>query len=179
MVDLIGMLTNLRTSLGPVQEMVSGLAYVIGISLVVASLFKFRVIAHASPSSPSQEKMFVPVTYLAIGAGLIFFPTSFSVLSNTVFGSENVLAYSDNNEETVTSIMTFFIQTAGVLWFVRGSTLLVHASEPGVKDGSKGITFIISGIFAMNFEGTVEVLDHALTYFFTLMTALKNNIRTW
>ena len=179
MIDLIDILTNLRASLGPIQTMLTGLAYLLGIGLILTSLTKFRKIAHAGPHSPSQEKLFVPVVYMAIGAGLIFVPTSFSVLANTLFGSENVLAYSSNNDATVMSVMMFFIQTAGVLWFVRGSMLLVHASEPGVKEGSKGLTFIIAGILAVNFENTFEVFNSTLSYLFSTMSALKNNIMDW
>ena len=179
MIDLIGMLTNLRTSLGPIQTMLTGLAYVLGLGLVLTSLAKLRVIAHAGPQSPSQEKIFVPLAYMAIGAGLIFMPSSVSVLTNTLFGRENVLAYSNNNDATVMSLMIFFIQTAGVLWFIRGSILLAHASEPGVKEGSKGLTFIISGIFAMNFETTFEILDTTLSHLFSALSALKHNIVNW
>ena len=178
MIDLIAILTNLRASLGPIQTMLSGFAYVSGIGMVVTSLLKFHKIAGSGQQS-SQEKIFVPTAYLVLGAGLIFLPSSFSVLANTVFGSENILAYSSNNAATVKSVMMFFIQTAGVLWFIRGSVLLAHASEPGVKEGSKGITFIVASIFAMNFENTVAMVDTSLTYLFSAMTVLKNNIMDW
>ena len=179
MIDLIGILTNLRASLAPIQMMLSGFAYVLGLGLVLVSLSKLHKIASAGHQSPSQEKIFVPLTYMGVGAGLIFMPSSVSVLSNTLFGSANVLAYSSNNDATVMSVMTFLIQTVGVLWFVRGSILLVHASEPGVKEGSKGLTFIFAGIFAMNFETTFEMLNATFTYLFEAVKALKNNIMDW
>jgi len=178
MIDLIGILTNLRASLGPIQKMVSGFAYILGLGMVVASLMKFRKIA-GSGHQQSSEHVFVPVTYLVIGAGLLFLPSSLSVLSSTVFGSDSVLAYAGSNEATVQSVMTVFIQTVGMLWFVRGSVLLAHASEPGVKHGSKGLTFIIAGIFAINFESTFEVLDYTLSHMFSMMRVLKNNITDW
>jgi len=179
MIDLIGILTNLRASLGPIQTMLTGFAYISGIGLVLTSLAKLRKIASAGPQSPSQEKIFVPLTYMGVGAGLIFMPSTFSVLSNTLFGSTNFLAYSSNNEATVMSVMTFLVQTAGVLWFVRGSFLLVHASEPGVKEGSKGLTFILSGILAMNFETTFDMLNATFSYLFSAITTLKENITDW
>ncbi len=179
MIDLIGILKNLQTSLGPIQMMLSGFAYVLGITLVLIALMKFRKIANAGHQSPSHEKLFVPVTYMAIGAGLIFVPSSFSVLTNTLFGAANVLAYTTRNDETVMSLMTFLIQTAGVLWFIRGAVLLVHASEPGVQHGSKGLTFIFSGILAMNFETTFEMLSATFSSLFSAMATLKNNIMDW
>jgi hypothetical protein len=179
MIDLINILKNLHASLGPIRTMLSGLSYVLGLALVLAALTKFKAIANAGHQSPSQIKPFVPVTYMGIGVGLIFLPSSFSVLSNTFFGAANVLAYSNPSDTTVMSMMTFLIQTAGVLWFLRGAILLVHASEPGVQHGSKGLTFILSGILAMNFESTFEVMNAMLTYLFSVMAAVKNNIKNW
>lgn len=179
MIDLVDILRNLRGSLAPIQMMLTGFAYVLGLALMLLALMKFRKIANAGHQSPSQEKVFVPITYMAIGVGLIFLPSSFSVLSNTFFGTANVLAYSTPNDSTVLSIMTFFIQTAGVLWFIRGSILLVHASEPGVQHGSKGLTFILAGILAMNFEGTFEMLNSMLTYLFSVMASVKDSIKNW
>lgn len=178
MIDLIDILTNLRSSLGPIQKLLSGFGYLMGLVMVLASLMKFRKIA-GSGHQQSSEHVFVPVTYLALGVGLLFLPTTLSVLSNTVFGSGGVLAYASNNEATVQSVMTFFIQTAGILWFIRGSVLLAHASEPGVKHGSKGLTFIIAGIFALNFQTTFEVLDYTLSHMFSMMKGLKDNIMDW
>lgn len=179
MVDLIDILKNFHASLGPIRTMLTGLSYVFGLALVFAAFSKFKTIANAGHQSPSQEKPFVPVTYLAIGVGLIFMPSSFSVLSNTFFGPANVLAYSVQDDTTVMSMMTFLIQTAGVLWFLRGSILLVHASEPGVKHGSKGLTFILSGILAMNFESTFGVLNSMFAYLFSALSDLKSNIINW
>lgn len=159
--------------------MLSGFGYLTGIFFVFVSLLKFRKIASGSPQSPSQEKILIPLTYMGIGAGLIFMSSLVSVLANTLFGSANVLAYTSNNDATVMSVMTFLIQTAGVLWFVRGSVLLVHASEPGVKEGSKGLTFIFAGVFAINFETTFEMLNALFTYLFSVMNTLKNNIMDW
>ncbi|NCT56156.1 MAG: type IV secretion protein IcmC [Legionella sp.] len=179
MIDYIDILKNLRESLAPIQMMLTGLAYVLGFALMLIAFTKFRKIANAGHQSSSQEKLFVPVTYMGIGVGLIFLPSSFSVLANTFFGAANVLAYSAPNDYTELSIMTFFIQTAGVLWFIRGSILLAHASEPGVQHGSKGLTFIFAGILAMNFEATFEALNAMLDYFFSVMASVKDSINHW
>ncbi|MDF1684655.1 MAG: type IV secretion protein IcmC [Legionellaceae bacterium] len=179
MIDLIEILKNLHASLVPIRKMLTGFSYVLGLALVFTAFTKFKTIANAGHQSPSQEKPFVPVTYLAIGVGLIFMPSSFSVLANTFFGAESVLAYSNPSDTTVMSMMTFLMQTAGVLWFLRGSMLLVHSSEPGVKHGSKGLTFILSGILAMNFESTFGMLDSMFTYLFSVLADLKSNLINW
>ncbi|MCH9756221.1 MAG: type IV secretion protein IcmC [Gammaproteobacteria bacterium] len=175
MPDLVSIFTNLSKSLAPIQELLSGFGYVLGIALVLAAMGKFHKIGDARTQSHSQEKIFVPVMFLLMGAGLIFLPTTLSVLANTAFGSTNILAYSPEKEDDLTAAIKFFIQTAGVLWFVRGSVLLAHSSEPGVKEGSKGLTFIAAGIFALNFDNTIHIIEYALDSFFAVMGTVKGN----
>jgi hypothetical protein len=64
--------------------------------------------------------------------------------------------------------MEIVVQTAGLLWFVRGCVLLVYSSEPGKQQGPKGLTFIIAGIFAMNFEGTYAMLNYIMNHLLSL-----------
>ncbi len=175
MPDLVSIFINLSKSLAPIQELVSGFGYVLGIGLVIAAMNKFHKIGDARAQSHSQEKIFVPVAFLLMGVGLIFLPTALGTLANTVFGSDNILSYSYEEEDDLTAAIKFLIQTTGVVWFVRGSILLAHSSEPGVKDGSKGLTFIFAGIFALNFDNTVEVLGYALEGFFSMMGTVKGN----
>ena len=175
MPDLVSIFINLSKSLAPIQELVSGFGYVLGIGLVIAAMNKFHKIGDARAQSHSQEKIFVPVAFLLMGVGLIFLPTALGTLANTVFGSDNILSYSYEEEDDLTAAIKFLIQTTGVVWFVRGSILLAHSSEPGVKDGSKGLTFIFAAIFALNFDNTVEVLGYALEGFFSMMGTVKGN----
>ena len=154
----------------------TGLGYLIGIALVIASLGKFHKIGAARAMSHSQEKMFVPIAFLLLGVGLIFLPTAITTLSNTAFGSSNILAYSTEGEDNLTAAIKLLIQTTGVIWFVRGSVLLAHASEPGVKEGSKGLTFIVAGIFALNFDNTTTVINYALTHLFAWVAAIESNV---
>ena len=175
MPDLVSIFVNLSESLAPIQALVSGFGYVIGIALVIAAIGKFHKIGDARAMSHSQEKIFVPVTFLLMGVGLIFLPTAVSTLANTAFGSSNILAYSTEGKNNITAAVEFLIQTAGVIWFVRGSVLLAHASEPGVKEGSKGLTFIMAGIFALNFDNTTGAIDYALNQLFSMMSTVKSN----
>lgn len=153
-IDLIEMLGNLGRSLYPVQALLSGLGYIVGIACTMIAIGKFKKIGDSRARGGSHEKMFIPAIYFVIGVGLIFMPSTISVLSNTAFGVSNALQYTEYNPYDIYSIMKIIIRTVGLLWFIRGSVLLMHASEPGVQHGPKGLVFLISGIFAMNIEGT-------------------------
>ena len=169
MPDLVSIFLNLSQALAPIQKLLSGFGYLIGIAFVILALHKFHTIGDSRANAPSQEKMFVPLAFLALGVGLIFLPTALSTMANTVFGSGNVLAYSSTKTKTIQDAIEFLIKTAGLLWFIRGSVLLAHGSEPGVKEGSKGLTFIAAGILALNFDNTAEAITYALDTFFEYM----------
>lgn len=166
--DLITMIGNLARSLSSVQHLVSGMAYVIGFLLIFTALQKYKSIADKRANSSSHEKMFVPTAYLFGGSALIFLPSIIDVASNSAFGVGNILQYSKFNPFDIVSSMKWIVRTAGLIWFIRGCILLVHASEPGVQEGPKGLTFLVAGILAMNFDNTVYyftwIMNQILSY---------------
>ncbi len=166
--DLVKMIGNISSALVPVQSVITGLAYMVGILFIIHSIMKFLKIGNARSGGGSQEKMFVPIAYLLGGAALIFLPTSVQTLSDSTFGLGNALEYTQYNPYNIYSAMKVVIQTAGIVWFFRGCVLLTHSSEPGVQEGSKGLTFLFAGILAMNFEGTIGALDYTLSHLINL-----------
>lgn len=168
-IDLIEMLGNLSRSLYPIQTLLTGLGYIVGIVCAIIAIGKFKKIGDSRARGGSNEKMFIPTLYLLIGVGLIFMPSSISVLSNTAFGVNNALQYTEYNPYNIYSIIELLIRTAGLLWFIRGSVLLMHASEPGVQEGPKGLLFIIAGILAMNLQGTISGIEYVLKRIFNIL----------
>ncbi len=172
----VTMIGNLSQSLQSVQQLIYGCGYLMGILLCIKAIGKLRQIGDARATSGSHERMFVPIAYFLAGSTLIFLPSAISVLSNTAFGANNILKYSEFNQYNIYDAMKVVIQTAGILWFVRGTILLVHSSEPGVKDGPKGLAFLVAGILAMNFEGTTSFLTFAINYLTHLAPRIINAI---
>lgn len=163
--DLVTLLGNLSQSLFPVQQLISGFAYVAGIAFFLGALFKLHKIGDAKSQSSSHEKMLVPIVYMLIGAALVYLPSAVTILANTTFGPDNVLSYGKYNRYDVYSNMGVLIQTAGLLWFVRGSILITQATHPGAKkEGAKGLAFIFAGVIAMNFDNTVAVINTLFDY---------------
>ncbi|CEK09672.1 hypothetical protein [Legionella hackeliae] len=154
-IDLVTMIGNISRSLFPVQHLLSGGAYILGIVFFITALTKLKKIGGGRQSN---ERPFVPAAYLVGAAVLLYLPTGVSLMANTAFGTGNVLQYSDYNPYNIYSSMILVIQTAGLIWFIRGCVLLVHASEPGVQWGPKGLVFLCAGILAMNFQNTASML---------------------
>jgi len=173
--DLITILGNLSQSLFPIQRLITGFAYLLGILFVIKAISKFRKIANYTAQSSSHEKMYSPLMYLVIGAMFIYLPTALTVMANTAFGTGNVLTYSTNNPTNIYSSMGLLIRTAGILWFIRGCVLVAHSSEPGTQHGPKGLAFIVAGILSMNLDNTIAMLNTLMGYIATWSFSFKTS----
>ncbi len=172
-IDITTMLINLSNSMRPVQSLLSGMGYFIGIIMVISGLIKLRKVGEKGQSG--SDGLTLPLAFICGGGLLIYLPSSFDALSNTLFGATNILSYSGDNGDPFYHAMELIIETAGLVWFVRGTVLLVNSSKPGEKEGSKGMTFLIAGICAMNFDNSVAAITYALSSFFTMMSSVKSN----
>lgn len=159
--DLVTLIGNFSQSLYPVQRLISGLAYLLGILFFITALEKLKKIGGSGRQS-SHDKLYTPMAYIFFGAMLIYLPTALHIMANTAFGVGNVLTYTNYNSTNIYSSMGLLIRTAGILWFVRGSVLVAHASEPGAKGGTKGLVFILAGILAMNFDSSIAMVNSIL-----------------
>ena len=172
-VDIVAILGNLSRSLFPVQRLITGFAYLLGILFFITAIAKLKKIGQSA--GRSNERLFVPIAFLLGGAALLFLPSAVVSLSTTAFGTGNILRYANYNPYDIYSSMGLIIQTAGLIWFVRGCVLLVHASEPGVKHGPKGLAFLCAGVLAMNFESTGAFLNYVMGGLENLTMTIKNS----
>ena len=113
--------------------------------------------------------------YFLFGAALLYLPTAMSSLANTAFGVGNILTYTNYNQGNIFSVMGLIIRTAGLLWFVRGCVLVAHASQPGAQDGPKGLVFLLAGIFAMNFDNTIAMINSLVNYIINWGISVKTS----
>ena len=171
--DLVAILGNLSQALAPLQHLITGFAYILGLLFFVSALDKFKKKADMG-SSGGQESIYVPVMYMLMGAFLLYLPSAMSTLANTAFGAGNVLTYSpQTNKADVYKSIGLLVRFGGVIWFIRGCVLVAHSSEPGEKHGPKGLLFLIAGVFAMNFDNTVAGINWGFSYLINYTMSLK------
>lgn len=167
--DLVAIFSNLSRSLPPVQNLLGGLSYLLGIVFCMVGLAKFRE-QHDPGSQAEPSKSWSPYGYLLAGAALLYLPTMFNALSNSLFGAGvSVLQYSGYDPYDIYNAMEILIETIGIIWFLRGCVLLAHSSNPNQGQerlGMKGVLFMISGLFAINFHSMVNVLNNAMEQLF-------------
>lgn len=171
--DIVSILGNLSQSLYPVQNLITGFAYVLGIVFFYSALEKLKKMAEHHGQSSSGESIYVPIAYIIAGTMFIYLPTAIGSFANTAFGVGNVLTYPTVDKSNVFQTVGLLVRTAGLVWFIRGTALVAHSSEPGTKHGTKGLFFIIAGVLAINFDNSVAAFNSALLWFINLTMTFK------
>ncbi len=165
-------LVNLAHSLLPVQNLITGAAYLIGIAFALKAIYSLKVYGEARTMQASSSSIKEPVFYLLIAGMLIYFPTGFEVLMNTTFGYSSVLSYNDSElvssafggDSDLGNALVIVFQTIGLYAFVRGWVLIARASSQGQPPGGtgKGLMHVFGGILAVNIVGTIEMINNTL-----------------
>ncbi len=173
----LDILNNLAASMLPVERMVTGAAYVIGLSFALKALLTLKSHAENRSQMSGGSSIKEPLVYLLVAAMLIYFPTGFEILMNSTFGYSNVLAYAPMNSQSPMldnlfgtdsmfgQSLALVIQTIGVIAFVRGWVLIARgASSQGQSQGGtgKGLMHVFGGILAMNIVGTLQIINNTL-----------------
>src|SRR3990167_5052561 len=169
-------LNNIANSLGPVQKLISGGAYVLGLIFAFKAMQALKVNAEQTVMSSSHGSMKEPLIYLIVAAGLIYLPSSLNVALMTTFGSTNILQYapisSDNqvidtlfgSGSLIGPPLTIIIQTIGLANFIRGWILIARGASGGQQQGGtgKGLIHIFGGILAINIVQTVNIINNTI-----------------
>lgn len=172
--NLVQIIINFSQSLAPIQSLIMGLCYILGLCFVFIGLSHIYKISAQHHHGSGNEPMSVGFFYIIGGAVLLFFPSTFTVVSTTVFGSSSALQYAPPHPLDVVSAVILMIQTAGLIWFIRGCSLVVTSSEPGSEHGPKGLVFIFSGILAINIELTAATLSSLMGELQSIAITFKN-----
>lgn len=172
-VGQVNVLLNLAKSLVPIEELVTGLAYMFGIFFVIKALLvlKEHVDGRGQSSGGGLKGAMI---YFLVASMCIFFPTGFAVLMTTTFGYSNVLEYAPaSSQNSLLSAMfgssspmgnalVLLIQVIGGIAYVRGWVTIARGSGQQPGNLAKGITLVCAGIAAMNIIGFLYVISNTL-----------------
>jgi len=173
--DQANILKNIAATLEPVEKMLTGLAYVIGISFAFKAIYSLKVYGEARTMMATNTSMKEPLVYLVVAAIFIYFPTALAVLLQTTFGEDSVVQYAPINSPNGTldlfsagspvgRPLTMIIQVIGLAAFIRGMILIARGSGSGQQPGStgKGLMHVFGGILAINIIKTIEIINNTL-----------------
>ncbi|WP_133138513.1 type IV secretion protein IcmC [Legionella genomosp. 1] len=169
-------LNNLAANLLPVERLVTGAAYLIGIAFAFKAIYSLKIYGEARTMMSSNTSIKEPAVYIMVAAILIYFPTGLDIMLNTTFGSSNILQYApmDSQNQALDSLfgtgsavgqsLSLLIQVIGVIAFVRGWVLIARSASQGQPPGGtgKGLMHVFGGILAMNIVATLEMINNTL-----------------
>jgi len=169
-------LNNLANSLVPIQRLITGAAYLMGLAFVFKAIYSLKVYGEARTMMSNSASIKEPIVYLFVGAVFIYFPTAFSSFMQSTFGYENILQYApvDSSNSTLDTLfgsgsvigkpLTMLIQVIGLVAFVRGWVLVARSASQGQQPGGtgKGLVHVFGGILAINIVGTINMINNTL-----------------
>lgn len=86
--DLGTMASQLTSTFANVGLAITGLSYVGGLGFAIASILQFK----QHKENPSQTPIGKPISQILIAAALLFLPSAFSAVGNTIFASGGTTA---------------------------------------------------------------------------------------
>lgn len=173
--DQANILKNIAATLEPVERMLTGLAYLMGITFAFKAIYSLKVYGEARTMMSNNASMKEPVMYLLVAAVFIYFPTALAVLLQTTFGEDSIVQYAPTNSpngtldalfgagSAVGRPLTLIIQVIGIAAFMRGMILIARGSGQGQQGGAgKGLMHAFGGILAINIVKTLEIINNTL-----------------
>ena len=167
-------LNNIANNLLPVERLVTGAAYLLGLAFAFKAIYSLKIYGEARTMMSSNTSIKEPILYLLVAGIFIYFPTGLAVMLQTTFGSSNILQYAPVNSKNqslsifssgsvVGRPLSIIIQTIGVIAFVRGWVLIARGASQGQPGGTgKGLMHVFGGILAMNIVATLEIINNTI-----------------
>lgn len=167
MASISSMLITLAPSLPYLEKLVTGFAYMLGICFIIYALDQVRDLSWRRTKRAVKGGFYGPVAYFLSGSALLFLPTFISVMEETLFGYGSPLSYSSSytTQINTTTVTAQIVQLAGVVWVIRGCSLIASSSDPRVGHGKRGFLFVLGGILSINFMGTFALIQNTMQTF--------------
>lgn len=175
--DYLNIFKNLKPSLLQVQKLITAVAYLMGVHFLIKGVSALKHAGEMRSHMSQQHSMKEPIYYLLVGSMLLYLPSGLSVFLGTVFGSDEILGYSQLSSSSafLNSMfgaagvfgedMVLFVQIIGLIAFVRGWLMVAKgAQQGGHQQGGmgKGMMHIFGGILAINIVQTLNVISNTL-----------------
>ncbi len=169
--DLATILQNLADYVPSFLDIVGGLAFLCGCTLVILAIYRM---AQRSNSASSQRTYVGALANLLAGCFLIALPSTIGALNASLWGTsdiasaDSIFAYAptlfedqDSASRLLIVAIVKIIQLLGVIAIFRGILLLNDhvQGQMGQSRLGAGLTFIISGALAVNFPEFVGLIE--------------------
>lgn len=162
------MFANGRASFEALIRLVKAASYIIGIFLVMGSIYKFSHLGrHNGGNTPMSPK--TPIVMFFAGIGIFALTNSISIATATMAmgsGPGQILVtgtggagWTAQTTAALTGVLTF-IRLVGYIAFIRGWLMLNQSAQPNGQPGLLGraLTHIFGGVAAINLTIFAKIL---------------------
>ncbi len=160
------MLKRIAAQIPNLMRMVTAIAYVMGMFFMISGIIKLKHFGEMRTQMSVEHSLKGPLIFLAIGALLLYLPSSVQIGMSTFWTNPNPYGYLKQQNEWKDLIDTCFtiVQFVGVVAFIRGLLILTHIGGHHGQQGtlSRGLTHIIGGIFCINIYQFIQVIMNTL-----------------
>lgn len=165
-VDIGTMIQNLAKTIPNFMQLVTALAYVMGIYLIWKGILELKHFGESRTQMSTEHSMKTPLIYLFVGAALLYLPSSVQVSLSTFWSQPNPYAYvQDSTDPWSQLIQSIFmlLQLIGTIAFIRGLVLLTHLSKHG-QPGTFGraMAHIVGGVLLINIYGFLQAVINTI-----------------
>ena len=157
------MLQNISNQVPQLTQMVTAIAYVMGMYFVLTGVVKLKHFGEMRTQMSHEHNLAGPLITIAVGAMLIYLPTTVNVGLSTFWTDPNPYGYTSEEgqwEEFINACYVI-VQFVGVVSFIRGLVLLSRLGKQGGGHGGelgKGLSHVIGGILCINIYQTIQVI---------------------
>ena len=174
--QFINIFKNLLPSLLGLQKLITGTAYIIGVSLIMKGVMTLKQVGEHRNHMSQHHSLKEPMYYFLSGSFLLFLPSGLKIFLVTTFGSENIMSYTQINTSnsfinSITSSgdlahsLVLIVQIIGLVSFIKGWLIISKSGgQSGHQQGGfgKGIMHIFGGVLALNVVQSLNILSKTL-----------------
>jgi intracellular multiplication protein IcmC len=153
--DVGTMLINFAKTVPNLMRLVTALAYVMGFLFVIKGIIELKHFGESRSMMSQENGLKKPLTYLFVGAMMIYLPGSVGSGLSTFWTDPNPYGYLSGDEDKwseLTNAIFMIVQLIGTIAFIRGLLILNHTAGQGGQPGTfaKAMAHIIAGILCIN-----------------------------
>lgn len=166
--DLSQLIKNLSDTVPNLMELVTAIAYVMGMFFMVKAIFQLKNYGEqrSMHSAESEKTLMSALVVLFVGAGLFYLPSMVQVGLTTLWAEPTPYAYLDEaNDPWLEMLKTVFliVQLIGTIAFIRGLVILSHVGKGGERGVvGKALAHLVGGILCINLYGFLQAVFNTL-----------------
>jgi uncharacterized membrane protein HdeD (DUF308 family) len=152
-VSVATMITNFAASIPNLMSLTTAVAYVLGMYFVINGVLLLKKYGEQRTQMSSDNSLKGPLIFIAVGAGLLYLPTSVQQGFTTFWTNPSPYAYQTSDMGPFSDFINacfLIVQLIGTIYFIKGLAMMTHLNANSQQGFSRALTHIIGGIFCID-----------------------------